>query len=123
MIPEHAIINSADIYETNLWRCWPAICVDRLDEIPIDYPGPMGVPITIMSRFSPEQFELIGISKHEKLTNGREPYKRIFIRNKAPKMPDKVDLVELFREMGIPIDFQLVRQMPEDAMIIERSGT
>ena len=39
-----------------------AIDVNKTSEIPADYFGEMGVPITFMDKFNPEQFEIIGIS-------------------------------------------------------------
>ena len=120
MKPAQAIIRTADIINTNLWRNWPVICVDRTDEIPVDYPGLMGVPITFLDKFNPGQFEIIDISKHYKLENGREPYKRIFIRNKKPHMPETIDLVETFDAMGVPIDFEFVKRLPDGAMPVQR---
>lgn len=35
-----------------------------LDELPYDYDGEMGVPITFLDRYSPEQFEIIGLSRY-----------------------------------------------------------
>ena len=40
---------------------YDAINVDKVSEIPVDYDGVMGVPITFLDSFSPEQF-VIGIS-------------------------------------------------------------
>ena len=37
-----------------------AIEVSRVENIPCDYPGLMGVPITFMDKYNPEQFELVG---------------------------------------------------------------
>jgi len=37
--------------------------VDMTADIPMDYPGVMGVPITFMDKYNPEQFEIIGITK------------------------------------------------------------
>lgn len=37
-----------------------AINIDKVIEIPCDYEGIMGVPITFMDKFNPEQFELYG---------------------------------------------------------------
>lgn len=37
-----------------------AINVDKVSEIPCDYNGVMGVPITFLDRFSPDQFEILG---------------------------------------------------------------
>ena len=42
---------------------YDAINVDKTSEIPCDYTGIMGVPITFLDKYSPEQFEIIGISK------------------------------------------------------------
>lgn len=67
---------------------------------PCDYDGVMGVPITIFDHFSPEQFEIIGMSaswcetpemkiikldnikRHEPWLNGKGMYKRIFVKLK-----------------------------------------
>jgi hypothetical protein len=40
-----------------------AINVDKTKEIPEDYDGVMGVPITFLDKYSPEQFEIVGITK------------------------------------------------------------
>jgi hypothetical protein len=42
---------------------YDAIEVPRTEAIPGDYPGIMGVPITFLSKYSPEQFEIIGMAK------------------------------------------------------------
>ena len=39
-----------------------AINVGRVDDIPCDYDGVMGVPITFMDKYCPDQFEIIGLS-------------------------------------------------------------
>ena len=38
-----------------------AIEVSKTAEIPFDYDGVMGVPITFMDKYNPEQFEILGI--------------------------------------------------------------
>lgn len=40
-----------------------AINVDSVDNIPFDYYGIIGVPITFLSKYNPDQFEIIGIDK------------------------------------------------------------
>ena len=35
-------------------------------EIPMDYEGIMGVPITFMNKYNPEQFEIIGATESKK---------------------------------------------------------
>lgn len=39
---------------------YDAIIIDRLADIPCDYAGIMGVPITFMSCYNPDQFEIFG---------------------------------------------------------------
>lgn len=41
---------------------YDAINVDKVAEIPLDYDGVMGVPITFLDKYNPEQFEIIGMS-------------------------------------------------------------
>jgi len=40
---------------------YDAINVDKTSDIPADYYGFMGVPITFMDKYNPEQFEILGI--------------------------------------------------------------
>lgn len=40
---------------------YDAINVDRVVDIPCDYDGVMGVPITFLDRHNPQQFEIIGL--------------------------------------------------------------
>ena len=42
---------------------YDAINVDKTKEIPKDYAGAMGVPITFLDKYNPEQFEILGITK------------------------------------------------------------
>lgn len=39
------------------------ININKVVEIPCDYSGLMGVPITFMSQYNPDQFEILGISR------------------------------------------------------------
>lgn len=67
---------------------YDAINVDKTQDIPIDYAGHIGVPITFLHKFNPEQFELIKFRKgdddNDLSINGKCPYFRIIIRNKKP---------------------------------------
>lgn len=49
-----------------------AINVNKVAEIPIDYDGVMGVPITFLDKYNPDQFEIIGCTESEGkgLSNG-----------------------------------------------------
>lgn len=42
---------------------YDAINVDRTVDIPCDYYGVMGVPITFLSQYNPEQFEIVAFRK------------------------------------------------------------
>lgn len=42
---------------------YDAIEVSKTKEIPTDYDGEMGVPITFLDKYNPEQFEIIGYSR------------------------------------------------------------
>jgi hypothetical protein len=42
---------------------YPAIEVSRVSAIPMDYDGTMGVPITFLDKYNPEQFEILGSSR------------------------------------------------------------
>lgn len=65
-----------------------AIEVSKTVDIPMDYDGAMGVPITFMDKYCPEQFEIIGneydlnIPKGRGYVNGKRMYGRIFIKRK-----------------------------------------
>jgi hypothetical protein len=79
-----------------------AIEVEKTVDIPMDYEGAMGVPITFLNKFNPEQFEILGTSDRggdnipeidairltvkkmdSCLVNGKKVYKRLFIKHKA----------------------------------------
>ena len=65
---------------------YDAINVDKTKDIPMDYDGIMGVPITFLHKFNPEQFELVKFRKGDDdkdlSINGKCPYFRILIKNK-----------------------------------------
>jgi hypothetical protein len=55
---------SPDIYPK--YDNYDAIEVSKTADIPCDYYGVMGVPITFMDKYSPEQFEVVGITTNDK---------------------------------------------------------
>lgn len=78
---------------------YDAINVKKVAEIPIDFEGAMGVPITFLDKYNPSQFEILscndfrlnnkvpfkqhGLIKDKDGTiNGKATYVRILIRNK-----------------------------------------
>lgn len=78
---------------------YDAINVDKTKEIPYNWAGAMGVPITFLDKYNPDQFEIVGATESEgkgfsaglwlpevgtaqALVKGARVYKRLFIRNK-----------------------------------------
>lgn len=63
-----------------------AINVDKTKDIPFDYEGHIGVPITFLDKYNPEQFEIVKFRKGDDdkdlVINGKSPYFRIIIKNK-----------------------------------------
>lgn len=71
-----------------------AINVNKVSDIPMDYTGLMGVPITFLDKYSPAQFEIIGIDRYVEdnpnygkrfTVNKKETYARVIIKNKTLK--------------------------------------
>lgn len=71
---------------------YEAIEVPKVSEIPYDYNGPMGVPVTFMDKYNPEQFEILGnLGSYAPdgysmagaiYIEGRKIFKRILIKKK-----------------------------------------
>lgn len=81
---------------------YDAINVDKTCEIPEDYDGVMGVPITFLDKYCPEQFEILSANDYRKndsvpvkahglikdkdgAINGKPKYARVLIRRKFAK--------------------------------------
>lgn len=77
---------------------YDAIDVSKVADIPEDYDGVMGVPITFLDKYNPEQFEIVGLiagnikglagipsasGKDGPYINGKLKYGRILIRRKT----------------------------------------
>ena len=104
---------TAEEYPT--YENYKAIEVSKTSDIPLDYSGTMGVPITFLDKYNPDQFEIIGQTQGDSgkelglapyprelkklnpslrdgqlyyMKNGypEKPYARILIRNKHPKI-------------------------------------
>ena len=77
-----------------------AINVNKYTDIPYDYDGCMGVPITFLDKYNPDQFEIIGLAASagynkdivglefkglkdaRTIINGKNTYARIFIKRR-----------------------------------------
>lgn len=91
-------VKTCDIVNSDLWKLFPAINVDKTKDIPCDYPGAIGVPITYLDKHNPKRFEIVG--KLRPVINGKVIYQRILIRNLNPELPEVVDLQDLLEKSG-----------------------
>lgn len=94
---KHKEIKGKEAYDH--YDNYDAIEVPFTDAIPSDYEGVMGVPISFMDKYSPDQFEIVGATESEgkgfsnglwnelsnvsqAVVNNKRVYKRIFIKHK-----------------------------------------
>ncbi len=77
---------------------YDAIEVSKVKDIPMDYEWIMGVPITFLDKYNPEQFEIVGKTNNKlhagkyliwnnptAMINWKKLYHRILIKNKKPQ--------------------------------------
>lgn len=110
---ELILINRYSPEEYPTYDNYEAIEVGNVNKIPYDYPGVMGVPITFLHKYNPNQFEIIwqasgntygnapksilddlkfnpnikyGGGLGAAVLNGKAVYSRILIRNKKPQI-------------------------------------
>ena len=85
-----------------VYENYDAIEVNRVADIPEDYYGYMGVPVSFMNKYCPEQFEIYGATESDgkgfsrklwnpesgvthAMVNGKKVFKRFFIKRKGVK--------------------------------------
>jgi hypothetical protein len=103
----HENIILCKYYSSNAYQNfdnYEAINIDKVTDIPMDYKGIMGVPITFVDKYNPDQFEIIGLiagnirglaginssnGKDGPYINGKLRYGRILIRNRKPTKKGK----------------------------------
>ena len=122
---------------------YDAINVDKTVDIPMDYAGVMGVPISFMDKYNPEQFEILGAEEFENVEvrsgvfqkpthkledSDRLVYKRLWIINKSlnknimggvsdfPKY-DNYDAINVDRVKDIPVDYTGLMGVPLTFML------
>ena len=97
---EMVLTKNYNLIDYPKYENYEAIEVNRLVNIPKDYDGVMGVPITFIDKYNPDQFEILGHTsssdkspevealrtdpnhRNRGLINGKEKYDRILIRRK-----------------------------------------
>ena len=87
------------------YKNYDAINVDKVSDVPMDFEGVMGVPLTFIDKYNPDQFEIIGqthsgdntlevenlrkdpLHRHRGIVDGedKEKFARILIKNKKPQ--------------------------------------
>lgn len=94
---ELILYKSYTLEEYSKYDNYNAVNVNKTSEIPCDYYGVMGVPITFLDKYNPEQFEIVGCTESEgkgfsnglwdasskvaqPLVGGKRIYKRLFIK-------------------------------------------
>ena len=87
------------------------INVRRIADIPMDYDGVMGVPITFLKYHNDSQFEIVGEANHgsdnefdlfKPRINGKDLFKRILIKRKGEEktVPSEFKILDLFCGAG-----------------------
>lgn len=84
-----------DLYKRYSFEDYPkydnydAINVDKTCDIPMDYDGVMGVPITFLDKYCPTQFEIIDINPHffSMVEQGLPKPKQLTLHNAGKKDP------------------------------------
>lgn len=93
---------------------YQAINVNKVADIPMDYDGVMGVPITFLDKYNPDQFEIVGLDRyvednpkygHRFTINGKETYARILIRRRQSSastypQPEETTLMAAEKQEG-----------------------
>ena len=77
---------------------YDAINVDKTSDIPADYDVPMGVPITFLDKYNPEQFEILGITDRDNNSG---------LKTKTYSRKDGPNYSDLNRRGAVKIDGKL----------------
>lgn len=107
----HEWLNLTRRYDPNAYPeydDYKAIHVNRVADIPVDYSGVMGVPITIVDKYNAEQFEIVGEANHgsdseydlfKPTIGGKLMFKRILVRHRRSQEKD-FRILDLFSGAG-----------------------
>jgi hypothetical protein len=78
-------------YEYPHYDNYDAIEVSKVIEIPADWDGVMGVPVSFLDKYNPVQFEILGKTNCARwieyecytIINGKKLYNRVLIKRKG----------------------------------------
>lgn len=83
---------------------YSAINVDKVKDIPYDYDGVMGVPISFLDKYCHNQFEIIKFRKgnddKDLSVNGKCPYFRILIKRVPDKKKVEFEIIDYMASHG-----------------------
>lgn len=106
----HRMLNLTQTYRPDKYPYfdnYDAINVPRVADIPLDFDGVMAVPLTILTKYNPDQFEIVGEANHgsdnpydlfKPTINGKDIFKRILIKKKVKTMDFRI--LDLFCGAG-----------------------
>lgn len=101
---ENILLNKSynpDIYPT--YDNYDGINVDRIKDIPYDYTGVIGVPITFLYKYNPDQFEIVGLGRYLDVTLSKQFVDDYLAAgNKAHIHPGHPDLC-FYKKDGTPV--------------------
>lgn len=93
LMPEKEVIKFTTKKPFEKYDNYDAIEISLVKNIPSDYDGVMGVPVSFLDKYNPDQFEIFGSNRgvnqdprkiygRGSYLNGKETFKRIFIKHK-----------------------------------------
>ena len=100
---------------------YDAINVDKVCDIPIDYDGVMGVPITFLDKWNPEQFEIVGCADADVTPLGWKPMSSYFVA-----LYYKQGNTGSYKEgnrLACYVDFDGLAKVPYKRILIRRKQT
>lgn len=80
--PEIQLTKKYNAIEFPTYDNYPAINVNKYSDIPKDYKGAIGVPVTFLAKYNSRQFEIINLLSSPKV-NSKEIFKRIIIQHRT----------------------------------------
>jgi len=75
-------VKTHDLYDYSPYKKYDgydALNVDRIKDIPINYKGTLGVPLTIFQYYDPELFEITYVGS-DFYINGKKLYSRVIMK-------------------------------------------
>ena len=74
------------VYNAGAYPCFDnypdVINVDSVRDIPVDYTGKMGVPLTYLAQHDPAVFDVVGMLGNDRYLHGKKTFKRVVIQRR-----------------------------------------